>query len=48
MRFLAALEMIEIGKGGQRPQRRFPLLEATLLQLVAERYFDAGEGAKAV
>jgi hypothetical protein len=26
----------------------FPFLEATLLQLGAERYFDAGEGAKAV
>lgn len=29
-------------------KRAFPLREATLLQLGAERYFDAGEGAKAV
>jgi len=30
------------------PRRHFPLWIATLLQLGAERYFNAGEGAKAV
>ena len=46
--FLAVLEVIAIRRGKQLLLRRFALFEATLLQLVAERYFDAGEGAKAV
>ena len=38
--------MMETQEG--RKATRSTLLEATLLQWGAERYFDAGEGAKAV
>src|SRR5215472_13116912 len=39
---------LEVRREDNHSRMRFPLSEATLLQLGTERYFDAGEGAKAV
>jgi len=39
---------LEVKSEDNDTRMHLPLCEATLLQLGTERYFDAGEGAKAV